>query len=144
MCVQFVSIEECWQYNEWIGRKGGYVFLWKKRPIELTFLDQRLTQFQKHTNSIVLFTAYYNGVVIVACKGCNSAHMIADNLGWYDYAGGFEGDNNIEEYFQTRGVGDAVTRVSKEVVELEDLLERTGTVGSNTDMLDSSDTTSMQ
>lgn len=45
-------------------------------------------------------------------------HWIADNLGWSDYVGGFEGDTNIEEYFARRGK-DEVSRVTEEVFEVE-------------------------
>lgn len=43
--------------------------------------------------------------------------MIADNLKWTDYEGGFEGDRNIEEYLANRG--EEVKRVSQDVFELE-------------------------
>lgn len=53
-------------------------------------------------------------------------HLIADNLGWHSYVGGFEGDSNIEEYMATRGTGDKVNRVTEDVFELEKLLVNTG------------------
>jgi hypothetical protein len=74
-----------------------------------------------------LFLAYNNGVVISICKGCESKHWIADNLGWSDHKGGFEGDvNNIEDYFAESGEeDDVVNRVTEEVFELEQFWERT-------------------
>jgi hypothetical protein len=55
---------------------------------------------------------------VAICKGCNSKHMIADNLG----ASGLDGDTNIEEYFKTRGMEDSVSRVNREVFDLEKVL----------------------
>ena len=69
------------------------------------------------------------------CKGCSSKHLIADNLGWSKFAGGFtEGETNIEEYFEARGQGGTVNRVSKDVWELENLYYReTAAVDDNSD-----------
>jgi hypothetical protein len=66
--------------------------------------------------------AYRKGVVIATCKGCESSHLIADNLGWTDYKGGFQEENNIEEYFQNRGLAETVNRVSEDVFRLEKTL----------------------
>jgi len=45
--------------------------------------------------------------------------MIADNLGWTKYPGGFNDANNIEEFMETIGRGEEVNRVSPEVFDLE-------------------------
>lgn len=66
--------------------------------------------------------AYRNGIVIAVCKGCMSKHLIADNLGWTKYLGGFNGDKNIEEFMETIGRKDEVNRVSQEVFDLEMLM----------------------
>jgi protein import protein ZIM17 len=67
--------------------------------------------------------AYNQGVVIARCKGCESQHIIADNLGWTDYDGGFQGDTNtIEDYFG-QSEDQKVTRVSHEVFHLERILK---------------------
>eukprot|EP00579_Thalassiosira_antarctica_P001110 CAMPEP_0201866110 /NCGR_PEP_ID=MMETSP0902-20130614/795_1 /ASSEMBLY_ACC=CAM_ASM_000551 /TAXON_ID=420261 /ORGANISM="Thalassiosira antarctica, Strain CCMP982" /LENGTH=247 /DNA_ID=CAMNT_0048391011 /DNA_START=44 /DNA_END=787 /DNA_ORIENTATION=+ len=81
--------------------------------------------------------AYRNGVVIAQCKGCPSKHLIADNLGWSNYIGGFDFDNgerNIETYMENReqearenGMGgeevnDLVMRVNRDVFDLETIL----------------------
>lgn len=68
--------------------------------------------------------AYTEGVVITTCKGCNSKHMIADNLG----SGCLDGDANIEDYFKTRGMED-IFRVTEEVFELEKILNLNSLVG---------------
>lgn len=75
--------------------------------------------------------AYRQGVVIARCKGCGSRHLIADNLGWTDYKGGFEGDvNDIEQFFASQGKDDVVNRVSQEVFELEKVLSHDTKSGS--------------
>jgi DNL zinc finger len=76
--------------------------------------------------------AYRQGVVIARCKGCDSQHLIADNLGWTDYDGGFRGNqtNTIEDYF-ANDQNVTVNRVSTEVFELEKILQLgTGKSGS--------------
>ena len=70
--------------------------------------------------------AYRNGVVICVCKGCMAKHLIADNLGWHNYIGGFEGEADIEQYLASRGREGDVKRVSPEVFELEQLLDQSG------------------
>lgn len=77
--------------------------------------------------------AYTKGVVITECKECNTRHLIADNLGWSKYWGehSFEGRNNIEEYMKDVGRGDEVTRVSKDVFHLEQMLDVAGDVVEN-------------
>lgn len=74
--------------------------------------------------------AYNKGVVVVTCKGCDSQHMIADNLGWSNHPGGFEGADTIEDYLEKKGQGDSVTRVSQEVWDLEHLMEESSTLSS--------------
>lgn len=75
--------------------------------------------------------AYRQGVVITRCKGCDSQHLIADNLGWTDYKGGFEGEiNDIEDFFASQGKKNVVNRVTQEVFDLEFLLSRDTSSGS--------------
>ena len=62
---------------------------------------------------IVSRQAYREGMVIAVCKGCNNKHWIADNLD------PTLSHSNIEEYFQFKGQGDAVNRVTEEVYEIE-------------------------
>lgn len=50
--------------------------------------------------------------------------MIADNLG----SGGLDGDNNIESYFEARGMED-INRVTEEVFELEKVLNMDSLMG---------------
>ena len=51
-----------------------------------------------------------------------SKHLIADNLGWTKYLGGFNDDNNIEEFMETIGRGEEVHRVSPVVFDLEKMI----------------------
>ena len=67
--------------------------------------------------------AYRQGLVIATCRGCESRHLLADNLGWCstDF-------DNIEKFMDKRqeaaggAVDDLVQRVSREVFELETTL----------------------
>jgi DNL zinc finger. len=72
--------------------------------------------------SFLVTKAYRHGVVITVCKGCMNKHLIADNLGWMQYVGGFDGNSNIEDFMNDIGRGDEVNRVSQEVFELEKLV----------------------
>jgi hypothetical protein len=72
-------------------------------------------------------TAYRQGMVVATCKGCDSKHLIADNLGTgLDNMGTGE-SANIEDYFKSKGEKDNVSynvsRVSPEVFELEKILD---------------------
>lgn len=79
--------------------------------------------------------AYRKGVVIAMCKGCLCRHLLADNLGWSNYAGGFnfdDGETNIEMYMENKArengnddekkENDLVMRVNREVFDLEHVL----------------------
>lgn len=56
--------------------------------------------------------AYEHGLVIVTCPGCDSRHLIADNLGWM-------GDNgNIEDIMREKGQ-DAVRLTADGTVEVD-------------------------
>ena len=99
------------KFREWVSRASS--------P-----LDQIYFHFYYDlTDMPNAFTAYCNGIVITVCKKCLSKHLIADNLGWTKYVGGFDEDNNIEEFMASHGRGDEVNRVSKEVFDLEGILK---------------------
>ncbi len=80
----------------------------------------RLASKYKHSSLIHNGIAYREGVVITVCKGCNSKHLIADNLGWTKFAGGFtDGETNIEEFLEARG--EKVSKVFELVGSVVDL-----------------------
>lgn len=80
------------------------------------------SSFPSYSYYYIITIAYRKGVVIAVCKGCKSKHMIADNLGWTNYKGGFEGNTNIEEYMESKGRGQDINRVSTDVFSLEKAL----------------------
>ena len=71
-------------------------------------------------------------------KGCHSKHLLADNLGWSNYVGGFDfdgGEYNIEMYMKNKANeearkngglveenSDLVMRVNQDVFDLESVL----------------------
>jgi hypothetical protein len=79
--------------------------------------------------------AYRKGVVIAVCKGCESKHLIADNLGWQIGFDSDKGERTIEQFMQNRneesGEEDLVQRVDKEVFELEKILYKESKVESS-------------
>lgn len=42
--------------------------------------------------------SYLKGVVLLRCEGCDSLHLVADNLGWFQ-----DGGTNIEEIMRKKG-----------------------------------------
>lgn len=38
---------------------------------------------QHRTHRTMSHHAYHNGIVLIECSGCQSRHLIADNLGWF-------------------------------------------------------------
>lgn len=70
--------------------------------------------------------AYRKGVVISTCKGCESQHLIADNLGWTGHNfNTTDGSNNLEDH--------TTQRVTEEVFELERILHCNANCGSLVD-----------
>lgn len=42
--------------------------------------------------------AYYNGVVLVRCPGCENLHLVADRLGWFE-----DGGTDVEKLLAEKG-----------------------------------------
>jgi len=58
--------------------------------------------------------SYEKGVVLIRCENCDSLHLVADNLGW------FEDDSiNIEEIMRRKGEH-VTTSVGSDSIELND------------------------
>lgn len=54
---------------------------------------------QTHNSHLISRQSYEKGVVIVTCQGCNSRHLIADNLNWFEDIK----EKNIEEILAKKG-----------------------------------------
>lgn len=42
--------------------------------------------------------AYYSGVVLVRCPGCENLHLVADRLGWFE-----DDSTDVESLLKQRG-----------------------------------------
>jgi protein import protein ZIM17 len=42
--------------------------------------------------------SYQEGIVLIQCDGCQSLHLIADNLGWFE-----DSNVNIEDLMKRKG-----------------------------------------
>ncbi|XP_014367078.2 DNL-type zinc finger protein [Papilio machaon] len=72
-----------------------------------------------HRNSkFITKLAYYKGVVIIICDGCENKHLIADNLNWFT---DMNGKKNIEDIMAEKG--EIVQKIMSE--DLEFILKAT-------------------
>ncbi|XP_013173456.1 PREDICTED: DNL-type zinc finger protein-like [Papilio xuthus] len=72
-----------------------------------------------HRNSkFITKLAYYKGVVIIICDGCENKHLIADNLNWFT---DMNGKKNIEDIMAEKG--EVVQKIMSE--DLEFILKAT-------------------
>ena len=62
--------------------------------------------------------SYTKGVVLLRCEGCDSLHLVADNLGWFR-----DGKTNIEDLMREKGesVSTNLTDQALEIVRREDV-----------------------
>ena len=61
--------------------------------------------------------SYESGVVLIRCEGCDSLHLIADNLGWFR-----DEKTNIEDLMKEKGdkIHKLFTKESIEFVEKDE------------------------
>jgi mitochondrial protein import protein ZIM17 len=60
--------------------------------------------FSKHS--------YEQGVVLIRCENCDSLHLIADNLGWFE-----DKNVNIEQIMQRKGEN-VITNITDDGIEI--------------------------
>lgn len=71
-----------------------------------THVDET-TKISCNTKSAKTFSkdSYNKGVVLVRCDGCNSLHLVADNMGWFEDDGVNRGRKiNVESLLRDKGV----------------------------------------
>ena len=66
--------------------------------------------------------SYTKGVVLLRCEGCDSLHLVADNLGWFR-----DGKTNIEDLMREKGesVSTNLTDQALEIVQRDEAATET-------------------
>lgn len=59
--------------------------------------------------------AYYHGVVLVRCPGCENLHLVADRLGWFE-----DESTDVETLLQRKGE-------NVKIISIDNVLELTET-----------------
>lgn len=88
--------------------------------IQLQYTCKLCSHTSRHT---ITRLAYTEGIVICQCKGCKAKHIIADNLGWYNF---LPSGGTLEDYVAASGGKETFTRVGKDVWEMENSLHKEG------------------